>query len=57
LARELTLNRIEPTAQGEIVLPDAPGLGIEIDPAAIARYRVDGEIKVGGKTIFSTPSI
>ena len=40
----------------EIVLPDAPGLGIEINPEALTRYKVDVEIKVGGKTIFSTPS-
>ena len=30
LARDLTLTRIEPNADGEIVLPDAPGLGVEI---------------------------
>ena len=57
LARELTLNHIEPNADGEIVLPDAPGLGVEINPEALARYKVDIEIKVRGKTIFSTPSI
>ena len=57
LARELTLNHIEPNADGEIVLPDAPGLGVEINPEALARYKVDVEIKVRGKTIFSTPSI
>jgi L-alanine-DL-glutamate epimerase-like enolase superfamily enzyme len=57
LARDLTLNHIEPDANGEIVLPDAPGLGIEINPEALARYKVDVEIRVNGKTIFSTPSI
>ena len=57
LARDLTLNRIEPNADGEIVLPDAPGLGVEINPEALARYKVDVEIRVRGKTIFSTPSI
>jgi L-alanine-DL-glutamate epimerase-like enolase superfamily enzyme len=57
LARDLTLNHIAPDANGEIVIPDAPGLGIEINPEALARYKVDVEIKVAGKTIFSTPSI
>jgi len=57
LARDLTLNHIKPDANGEIVLPDAPGLGIEINPEALARYKVDVEIRVKGKTIFSTPSI
>ena len=57
LARDLTLNHIEPDANGEIALPDTPGLGIEIDPDAVTRYKVDVEIRVKGKTIFSTPSI
>jgi L-alanine-DL-glutamate epimerase-like enolase superfamily enzyme len=57
LARDLTLNHIEPDANGEIVVPEAPGLGIEINPDAVTRYKVDVEIRVEGKTIFSTPSI
>jgi L-alanine-DL-glutamate epimerase-like enolase superfamily enzyme len=57
LARDMTLNHITPDANGEIVIPDAPGLGIEINPKALARYKVDVEIRVGGRTIFSTPSI
>jgi L-alanine-DL-glutamate epimerase-like enolase superfamily enzyme len=57
LASDLTLNHIAPDANGEIVLPHAPGLGIEINPEAIARYKVDVEIRVKGKRIFSTPSI
>lgn len=56
LARDLTRNHITPNSNGEIVLPDAAGLGIEIDPDALIRYRVDVEIKVSGKTIFSTPN-
>ena len=57
LARDMTLNHIAPDANGEIVIPEAPGLGIEINPEALARYKVDVEIRVKGKTIFSTPSI
>jgi L-alanine-DL-glutamate epimerase-like enolase superfamily enzyme len=57
LARDLTLNHIEPDANGEIVVPEAAGLGIEINPDAVTRYKVDVEIRVKGKTIFSTPSI
>jgi L-alanine-DL-glutamate epimerase-like enolase superfamily enzyme len=56
LARDLTQNHILPDANGEIVPPDGPGLGIEINPAALTRYRVDVEIKAGGRTLFSTPS-
>jgi L-alanine-DL-glutamate epimerase-like enolase superfamily enzyme len=57
LANDMTLNHIAPDANGEIVIPEAPGLGIEINPEALTRYKVDVEIKVQGKTIFSTPSI
>jgi D-galactarolactone cycloisomerase len=28
-------------ADGALVLPDRPGLGVELDPAAIRRYRID----------------
>ena len=56
LARDLTQNHILPDANGEIAVPDAPGLGIEINPEALTRYRVDVEIKAGGRTLFSTPS-
>jgi L-alanine-DL-glutamate epimerase-like enolase superfamily enzyme len=54
LARDLTLTRIAPGPDGLIRLPDAPGLGIDIDPDALARYAVEVEIKVGGKLLFST---
>lgn len=55
LAVDLTTNHIVPDGNGEIRVPDAPGLGIEVNPRALTRYAVDVEIKVGGKTIFSTP--
>jgi L-alanine-DL-glutamate epimerase-like enolase superfamily enzyme len=28
--------------KGEIELPDAPGLGIELDPKVVKKYRVKG---------------
>lgn len=56
LARDITLNHITPNANGEIIIPDAPGLGIQINPKALTQYAVDIEIKVGGKTVFSTPT-
>jgi L-alanine-DL-glutamate epimerase-like enolase superfamily enzyme len=55
LAVELTSNHLLPDANGHINVPDAPGLGMEINPAALRRYIVDVEIKVGGRTLFSTP--
>ncbi|MFB3788919.1 MAG: mandelate racemase/muconate lactonizing enzyme family protein [bacterium] len=57
LALELTLSPILPDANGGIVLPERPGLGIEPDPKAIRKYVVETEIRVGGKWIYQTPEI
>jgi L-alanine-DL-glutamate epimerase-like enolase superfamily enzyme len=57
LATELTTSRIAPNANGEIEVPDAPGLGVTINPAALKTYAVDVEIKVKGRTIFAPPKI
>jgi L-alanine-DL-glutamate epimerase-like enolase superfamily enzyme len=54
LAYEITRNHLTPDAEGSVYLPDAPGLGIDIDQDALRRYRVDVEIKVGGQTIFAS---
>ena len=45
------------TRDGEIAAPDAPGLGIEIDPAGVRKYLVDVEIKVAGRTLYRTPAV
>jgi len=55
LAVELTSNHLTPNAEGQIAAPETPGLGIEINPAALKTYAVDVEIKVNGKTIFVPP--
>ena len=56
LAHDITSNHLLPDRNGEIVVPDAPGLGFAVNPDALRQYRVDVEIKVAGKTIFSTPT-
>lgn len=56
LAVDLTLNHIQPDANGLIHVPDAPGLGIDIDSAALKRYKVDVEIRIGGRIAFATPA-
>ncbi len=53
LARDLTLSRIAPGLDGLIRLPDAPGLGVEVNPAALRDYAVEVEIKVGGRVLFA----
>jgi L-alanine-DL-glutamate epimerase-like enolase superfamily enzyme len=54
LARDLTANHLLRDGNGEIAAPEAPGLGIAIDPDALRRYLVEVEIKVGGRTIHGT---
>jgi len=54
LAIDLTTNHIKPNSAGEILIPDAPGLGIEVSEAALRHYGVDVEIAVGGRTLFKS---
>jgi L-alanine-DL-glutamate epimerase-like enolase superfamily enzyme len=56
LAVELTRNHLTPDAgDGSIAAPDAPGLGLDIDPQAVRRYRVEVDIRVGGRSLYTTP--
>jgi len=57
LARDLCQTRILRDGSGRIRLPDAPGLGVQPDPAVLKQYLVDTEIKVGGKVLYRTPQI
>jgi len=57
LAIELTHEHLEPDGQGEIRLPERPGLGISPDPAAIQKYLVDARIVVNGQTLYETPRL
>ena len=52
LAVDLTANHLVPDKSGELAIPEAPGLGITVDEAALARYRVEVEIKVNGRVLF-----
>jgi L-alanine-DL-glutamate epimerase-like enolase superfamily enzyme len=57
LAWEMTAGHIEPDRNGAIRLPDAPGLGIDADPAAMKKYLVDVEIKAKGQVLYRTPRL
>lgn len=52
LARALTVSAILPDADGLIHLPDGPGLGVEVNPDALTRYRVEVDIRVSGQQLF-----
>jgi L-alanine-DL-glutamate epimerase-like enolase superfamily enzyme len=54
LARDLTLGAIDRDSDGLIHVPDAPGLGVTVNPKALARYRVEVEIRVGRQRLFPT---
>jgi L-alanine-DL-glutamate epimerase-like enolase superfamily enzyme len=52
LAIDLTTTHIRPDGNGEISVPDGPGLGIEVAEAALQSYQVDVEIRVAGRRLF-----
>lgn len=56
LAIELTSNHLVRDANGKIGAPNAPGLGVDISPAALDKYRVEVEIRVNGKPLFASPA-
>jgi L-alanine-DL-glutamate epimerase-like enolase superfamily enzyme len=57
LARAIAANPLLRDAEGEIVISDRPGLGIDVDVNAIAKYLVDVRIEVKGETLFSSPRL
>lgn len=57
LARSLVSNPVERADDGSISIPEAPGLGIEVNLECIKKYLVEAEISVKGKTLYQTPVI
>ena len=57
VAFELTSNHLMPGSDGRLRLPEAPGLGMTVDPGTIERYIVDVEIRAKGKTLYRTPTL
>ena len=57
LALDTTRNHLLPDGNGQIHVPDAPGLGMEVNLEALRPYVVDTEIRVGGKVIYRTPAL
>ncbi|BDI24032.1 mandelate racemase/muconate lactonizing enzyme family protein [Herbiconiux sp. L3-i23] len=55
LAVDITRNHLLPDANGEIAAPDSPGLGMEVDLAAIEPYLRTVELTVDGETLYSSP--
>lgn len=57
LARELTREVIAPDPDGLIRFSDAPGLGVTPNPDTMRTYLQEVEIRVGGRTLYSTPGV
>ncbi len=57
LAVELTVNHLKRDANGSVHAPDAPGLGIAPDLAAVKKYLVPVEISVRGAVLYRSPEI
>lgn len=56
LARDITTNHLTLDPSGELSVPDAPGLGIDINLGALQQYRVDVEILLNGRRLFKSPN-
>jgi L-alanine-DL-glutamate epimerase-like enolase superfamily enzyme len=56
LTQEFCVTKLPPDADGLIHLLETPGLGIEPDTNALAKYLVPLEITVGGKSTFRSAS-
>ena len=56
LAYELTSEHITLDGNGEISVPERPGLGMTPDVGALQKYLVDTQITVNGRVIYETPA-
>ena len=57
VAVDLSDGHLLPDANGQIVAPDAPGLGIAASPEGMRPYLVDVEIRAKGRTLYATPAL
>ncbi|MFP3897064.1 MAG: mandelate racemase/muconate lactonizing enzyme family protein [Anaerolineales bacterium] len=57
MARDLTREKILPDDEGQVHLPEAPGLGVTPDPQTLQAYLVEAEIRVGGEVLYTAPEI
>jgi len=57
LALDMTQTHIERDDNGQIHLPEAPGLGIVPDLEALKKYLVEVELKINNQVIYQTPTL
>jgi L-alanine-DL-glutamate epimerase-like enolase superfamily enzyme len=57
LAYELTSHRLELSQQGEVCVPDEPGLGMTVNLETVKKYLVQTQIVVNHKVLYETPKL
>lgn len=57
LASTLCTTGLNRDAQGHLLAPNAPGLGLQINLDTVKRYLLDVQIKVGGRVLYETPAL
>lgn len=57
LAVDITSTHLRPDANGEVHVPDAPGLGLEVNRGALGRYQRSVEISVSSKPLYQSEAI
>jgi L-alanine-DL-glutamate epimerase-like enolase superfamily enzyme len=57
LALDITTEHLQRDSNGQVNLPERPGLGLEPNRAALQHYLVDTEIKVKGQVLYRTPAL
>ncbi len=57
VAWDMSKTHLTPDANGEVLVPSAPGLGVVMNPEGMSNYLVDIEITVKGRTLYRTPKL
>ncbi len=57
VAWDMSESHLLPDANGEVRVPEAPGLGVVMSAAGMRQYMVDVEIRAKGKTLYSSPRL
>jgi L-alanine-DL-glutamate epimerase-like enolase superfamily enzyme len=57
VAWDMSETHLLPDDNGEVSLPDTPGLGVTMNTAGMKTYLVDLEISVKGRSLYRTPAL
>jgi len=57
VAWDMCKTHLTPDANGRVIVPAAPGLGIAMSTEGISKYLLDAEISVKGKVLYRTPKL